>query len=91
MTEFSKLSDKQKDYRMYAAIGAIDSLTRDFEQIYAALFAVFCLGFSLYFLIFQPLERTMTELKCRFYSGYINGLVTGISLVALCWMASKYF
>ncbi|APX62752.1 hypothetical protein [Acinetobacter schindleri] len=52
MTEFSKLSDKQKDYRMYAAIGAIDSLTRDFEQIYAALFAVFCLGFSLYFLIF---------------------------------------
>jgi len=33
----------------------------------------------------------MTELKCRFYSGYINGLVTGISLVALCWMASKYF
>lgn len=50
MTEFSKLSDKQKDYRMHAAIGAMNSLTRDFEQMYAALFAVFCLGFSLYFL-----------------------------------------
>ena len=45
--EQQKLS--QKDYRMHAVIGVMDSLTRDFEKMYAALFAVFSFGFSLYF------------------------------------------
>ncbi len=49
--EFSKLSERQKDYRMYAVIAASESLDRDFEKLYAALFAAVVFSFALYFLL----------------------------------------
>lgn len=48
---FSKLSERQKDYRMHAVIAACESLDRDFEKLYAALFGVVVLSFALYFLL----------------------------------------
>lgn len=61
--EFSKLSERQKDYRMYAVIAASESLDRDFEKLYAALFAAVVFSFALYFLLLgsQLLGRTMID------------------------------
>lgn len=33
----------------------------------------------------------VSDLKLRFYTGYIMGLFTGGSLVGIFWMVSKYF